>query len=85
MESTSGDVFKNSKGSTTITAKLYQSGQEIDTTGSKYTYKWSKRDQNGVLDVNFGGTGNQYKTGKSLTVKAADINSKGTYFCEVNG
>lgn len=85
MESTSGDVFKNNQGSTTITAKLYQSGQEIDTTGSKYIYKWSKRDQNGVLDANFGGTGNQYKTGKSITVTATDINIKGTYFCEVNG
>lgn len=85
IESTAGNVFKNGQGTTNLTARLYQSGGEIDTAGTKYTYKWSKRDRNGVLDPNFGGTGNQYKTGKTISVTASDITVKGTYTCEVNG
>ena len=85
IESTAGNIFKNNQGTTNLTARLYQSGGEIDTNGTKYTYKWSKRDQNGVLDANFGGTGNQYKTGKTISVTATEVAVKGTYTCEVNG
>ena len=84
IESTAGSIFKNGSGETTLTCRVFQSGAEIDTNGKTYTYKWSKRDQNGVLDANFGGTGNQYKTGKTISVKASDINIKSQYTCEVN-
>ena len=84
VESSSGSVFKNGSGITTLTARLYQTGAEIDLAGTGYTYKWSRRDQNGVLDANFGGASNQYKTGKSITVKASDVVVKGIYTCEVN-
>lgn len=84
IESTAGSIFKNGSGETTLTCRVFQSGAEIDTNGKTYTYKWSKRDRNGVLDANFGGTGNQYKTGKTINVKASDINIKSQYTCEVN-
>lgn len=85
IESTAGSTFKNSSGSTTLKARLYRKGEELDADGSSktYTYKWSKRDKNGTLDANFGGTGNQYKTGKSISVSASDISDKATFFCEV--
>lgn len=85
IESTAGSTFKNSSGSTTLKARLYRKGEELDADGSSkiYTYKWSKRDKNGTLDANFGGSGNQYKTGKSISVSASDISDKATFFCEV--
>ena len=84
IDSTAGSIFKNGSGTTTLTCRVYQSGAEIDTAGTTYTYKWSQRDQNGVLNANFGGTGNQYKTGKTISVVASDINVKAQYTCEVN-
>ena len=84
IDSTAGSIFKNGSGTTTLTCRVFQSGAEIDTAGTTYTYKWSQRDQNGVLNANFGGTGNQYKTGKTISVVATDINVKAQYTCEVN-
>lgn len=84
IDSTAGSIFKNGSGTTTLTCRVYQSGAEIDTAGTTYTYKWSQRNQNGVLDANFGGKGNQYKTGKTISVTANDINVKAQYTCEVN-
>ena len=84
IDSTAGSIFKNGSGTTTLTCRVFQSGAEIDTAGTGYTYKWSKRNQNGVLDVNFGGTGIQYKTGKTISVVADDIDVKAQYTCEVN-
>lgn len=84
IDSTAGTIFKNGSGTTTLTCRVFQSGAEIDTEGKQYTYKWSQRDQNGVLNANFGGTGNQYKTGKTISVTASDIKVKAQYTCEVN-
>ncbi|KZK43407.1 Phage protein [Lactococcus cremoris] len=84
IDSTAGSIFKNGSGTTTLTCRVFQSGAEIDTAGRTYTYKWSQRDHNGVLNANFGGVGNQYKTGKSISVTANDINVKAQYTCEVN-
>ena len=84
IDSTAGSIFKNGSGTTTLTCRVFQSGAEIDTDGKTYTYKWSQRNQNGVLNANFGGTGNQYKTGKTISVTAADISVKAQYTCEVN-
>ena len=83
IETSAGNTFKNSTGHTALKARLYRKGEELDTAGTGYTYKWSKRDKNGVLDANFGGTGNQYKTGKAISVSASEVADKSTYFCEV--
>ena len=85
VESSAGNTFKNSSGSTTLKARLYRKGEELDADGKSktYTYKWTKRDKNGVLDADFGGTGNQYKTGKSIGVSASDVSDKAVFTCEV--
>jgi hypothetical protein len=82
--SSGGDVFKNGVGTTTLTAKLFQGGVEVDTGGSQYTYKWYKYDKNGNQDPNFGGTGINYKTGKSITVGGADVDVKATFVVEIS-
>lgn len=84
VESSAGDVFKNGLGSTVLTARVFQAGTEIDKTSPyKYTYKWYKRDQNGNLDANFGGTGVSYKTGKTLSVGDTDVSVKATFSVEI--
>lgn len=83
IESTGGDVFKAGIGSTVLTARLFQNGAEVDTTGTKYTYKWFKRDKDGVLVPGFGGTGVNFKTGKTLNVGGADVDAKATFVVEI--
>lgn len=82
IESTNGTVFKNGVGSTTLTARLFRNGEEIDAGGTSYTYKWSKW-QGGSMVSNFGGTGNPYKTGKTLSVGSADVDITTTFKVEV--
>lgn len=84
VTSTGGDVFKNGVGSTTLKARLFQAGNEVDAEGTKYTYKWFKYDKNGSLVTNFGGTGINYKSGKELAVGDADVDTKATFSVEVN-
>mgnify|MGYP000406147784 CR=1 FL=1 len=84
ITSTGGDVFKNGVGSTTLAAKVYQAGAEIDSAGTKYTYKWFKLDSSGTLDANFGGAGINFKTGKTLAVGDADVSVKATFQVEIS-
>lgn len=83
LDSSAGNIFKNSQGSTVLKALLYRNGEELDTAGTGKTYKWAKYDKNGVMDANFGGSGNAYKTGKSITVNASEVAAKANYKCEV--
>lgn len=83
LDSSAGNIFKNRQGSTVLKARLYRNGEELDTAGTGKTYKWSKYDKNGVMDANFGGTGNAYKTGKSINVNASEIAAKAMFKCEV--
>ena len=76
IESTGGDVFKNGEGSTVLTARVYQAGEEIDTEGAG-TYTWSKYDKDGQKVSSFN------KTGKTLSVGNADVDVKGTFVCVV--
>ncbi|XAG97657.1 tail protein [Enterococcus phage VRE9_4] len=82
IESSGGNILKNGVGSTTLKARLYQNGEEIDSGGTGYTYKWSKW-QNNAMVPNFGGTSNAYKTGKSLSVGSADVDNTTTFKVEV--
>lgn len=83
VTSSGGDVFKNGQGNTTLTAKVFQGGAEIDTSGSKYTYRWYKYDMAGNLVSNFGGA-TAYKTGKTLNVGDADVDTKATFSVEIS-
>lgn len=77
ITSTGGDVFKNSVGTTTLTAKVYQNGTEIDSAGTKYTYTWSIYDKDGNASTFNGGAAS--KTGKTLAVGDADVSVKATF------
>ena len=80
--SSGGDTFVNGNGSTTLTARLFQAGAEIDTSGTTYTYKWYKYDSTGTLVTGWGGSVD-YKTGKNLTVGSSDVDVKSTFRVEV--
>lgn len=82
VESTGGNIIKNGAGSTTLKARLLQNGEEIDSGGTVYTYKWYKWENN-VMSPNFGGTGIAFKAGKTLSVGSSDINSTATFIVEV--
>lgn len=80
--STGGDTFVNGNGSTTLTARIFQGGAEIDASGTKYTYKWYKYDSDSKLVKGWGGSVD-YKTGKDLTVASQDVEVKATFRVEV--
>ena len=83
VESTGGNILKNGLGSTTLLARVFQNGNELDAGGSIYTYKWYKWENN-VQVPNFGGAGVHFKTGKSLAVGSNDVNVTSTFKVEVN-
>lgn len=83
VESTGGDTFVNGQGSSVLTARLFQAGAEIDTAGTKYTYKWYKYDKSGNLVTGFGGSGINFKTGKTLNVGSSDVDVKATFKIEI--
>lgn len=80
--STGGDTFVNGNGSTVLTARLFQAGAEIDSSGTKYTYKWYKYDKDSTLISGWGGS-TDYKTGKTLSVGSTDVDVKATFRVEV--
>lgn len=77
ITSTGGDVFKNGVGSTTLTAKVFQAGNEIDAAGTKYTYTWTVFNKDGNASTFSGGAAS--KTGKSITVGDSDVSVKATF------
>lgn len=68
-----GTTILNGQGDKNITAKLYQAGVEIDVAGTTYNYTWYKKDATGTLDPNFGGTGINNKTGKTIKLLATSV------------
>lgn len=79
IESSGGDVFKNSIGTSTLLCRLFQNGQEVDATGTAHTYKWYRRDKDGnAMD-----SGNAFATGKTLEIDGDDVEVKTTFICEV--
>lgn len=83
VDSSGGTIFKNAQGSSSLTARLFQQGVEIDMAGTAYTYQWTKWENN-IMDANFGGSGVSYKTGKTLSVGGSDVNSTTTFKVEVS-
>lgn len=80
ISSTGGDVFKNGQGSTVLTASVYRAGEEIDAAG-KGTYTWTKYNKEGKIDTSWGTSGS--KTGKTLSVSTADVDTKATFMVTV--
>lgn len=76
IESSAGSQFKNSTGSTTLSAKILQGSTELDPDGTLFTYSWKK----------FNKLGNQVTfsaSTKSITVNADSIDEKATFSVEV--
>ena len=81
ISSTGGDVFKNGIGSTVLTAVCYQAGAEVDSAGTG-TYTWTKYNKDGAVDTAWGTNGT--KTGKTLSVGTADVDTKATFMVVVD-
>lgn len=80
IESTGGDVFKNTVGTSTLICRLFQNGEEVDTAGSGHTYTWYRWDKDGEpLDG-----GDPFATGKTLEIDGGDVEVKTTFVCEVS-
>lgn len=80
IESSGGDVFKNSIGMSTLLCRLFQNGQEVDSDGKAHIYKWYRRDKDGsALD-----SGAAFATGKSISIDGDDVDVKTTFICEVS-
>lgn len=83
ISSTGGDIFKNGVGSTTLEAHVYQAGAEIDAGGTRFVYKWYKYDKDGNLVTGWGGSGVDYKTGKTQSITGSDVDVKATFMVEI--
>ena len=83
ITSTGGNIFKNGIGSTTLTARVYQAGTEIDSGGTLYVYKWYKYNKDGNLVTGWGGSSVDYKTGKTLSLTHTDVDVKATFMVEI--
>lgn len=77
ITSTGGSVFKNGKGTTRLTAKIYQAGAEVDSSGTTYTYTWYIYNKDGVLTTFYGGSST--KTGKYIDITDTDVTVKSTF------
>jgi hypothetical protein len=93
--SNSGDKIVNGTGSTTVMARVYRSGNlvESETTAAasqQFVYTWTKYDKNGNIgsSTNTGGywhgTTSATKTGNPITVDVADVDVRATISCEVS-
>lgn len=79
IESSGGDIFKNTQGTSTLVCRLFQNGEEVDASGDGYTYTWYRLDKDGnALDG-----GQPFATGKSVSVDGSHVDVKTTFTCEV--
>lgn len=83
VQSTGGNIFKQGEGSTVLSAHLFQNGEEIDTDGTGYEYRWYKYDKDSDLVTDWGGSGVDYKTGKTLNIGSTDVDVKATFEVQI--
>lgn len=81
--SSNGQFFKNRQGETTLSALVIKDGVDIDTLGTKFTYKWTARDSKGN-PIRFP-DGSLEKIGKHLLVKATDFESSAIFKIKLEG
>jgi hypothetical protein len=81
--SDTGTIFKNGQGTKNVTCKVYQSGNEIDASGTTYQYHWNLYKQDGSLDTSFVDSSLTYKTGKTVTVNNTDVTNIGNLICSI--
>ena len=76
ITSSNGTIFKNSAIATTLTAHVYQGGEELSSTqiAALGTIKWYKD-----------GSTTAAATGQTLTITAGSIENKATYIAQLEG
>lgn len=75
ITTSNGNFFRNNSGTTTLTARLFQSGQEIDQYEPYiYTYTWTDANDNSWAP----------RLGKTLVVTADDVTFSRTYVCDIS-
>ena len=80
IESSGGDIFKNTQGQSTLVCRLFQNGVEVDVSGTEgYTYTWYRLDKDG----NALNGGAAFATGKTINVNGDHVEVKTTFTCEV--
>ena len=93
IESSAGSYFKNGTGSTTLICRVFQNGTEVDPTGTKLTYTWTKTNKDGTpvesftptaAAITWNGSSIVATKKKAITVSHDDVDIKATYFCEVS-
>ena len=77
LVSQKGFTIKNNSNDVDAKAVLYRGGEEIDSTGTAYTYTWKLWNSAGTSVV-------KTYTGKSIIVAKADVTGKGVLMCEVS-
>jgi hypothetical protein len=75
------DTFKNGVGTTTLKALCFQSGAEVDQTGTIYTYTWTLYDSN---NNSITATYSTLNTGKTVTVDGRDFVGRANIICQVS-
>lgn len=86
IASTTGDKILNGTGSTTLTANVWQNGTMFAATDAakKFVFTWTKFKKDGTQDTSWGDTTTHTKSGQTITVLASEIDSKGTFQCELS-
>lgn len=84
VSSTTGDKLVNGQGSTTIKATVWQDGEAFadSAADTKFTFDWKKYKKDGTQDTTWGTSG--VKTGKTITVTAAEVDVKATFVVELS-
>jgi len=79
IESSNGYQFKNGIINTTLTARLYQNNEEIDSDGTQYAYVWSKTNADGTDDTAWNLT--HQASQKTITITYEDVKQRATFDC----
>lgn len=84
VSSTTGDKIINGTGSTTLNVRVWQNGEAFadSAADTKFTFSWKKYKKDGTQDTAWGTSG--VKTGRSLTVTAAEVDVKATFIVELS-
>ena len=73
IDSNNGTYFRNNIGQTSLNARLYKNGKEIDALGTNYIYKWYDKTTNALVHM-----------GKTYDVTAKDVEFSRSFVCEVS-
>ena len=74
LSSDGGNIIRKGQVRTlNVTCVVRRGKDEIDVAGTAYTYKWYKNLDAGGYDPNFGGTGINFRLGKTIQVTNTDV------------